>query len=38
MTRDIRERLKLFLLYDWIRYEDERHAFTSKEERKSWLI
>jgi hypothetical protein len=38
MTRDIRERLRLFLLHDWISYEDERHTWTSREERKSWLM
>jgi len=35
MTRDIRERLRLFLLHDWIHHEDERHTWTSKEERRS---
>jgi hypothetical protein len=38
MTRDIRERLQLFLLRDWINHEDERHAFTSREERRDWLV
>jgi hypothetical protein len=38
MTRDIRERLRLFLLGDWIRHEDERRTFTSNEERRDWLI
>jgi hypothetical protein len=38
MTRDIRERLNLFLLHDWVRHQDERHTFTSKEERRDWLI
>jgi hypothetical protein len=38
MTRDIRERLKLFLLHDWIRHEDERHAYTSNQGRRDWLI
>jgi hypothetical protein len=38
MTRDIRERLRLFLLHDWIRQEDQRHALTSNEERREWLI
>jgi len=38
MTRDIRERLRLFLLHDWIRYEDGRHAFASDEVRREWLI
>jgi hypothetical protein len=38
MTRDIRERLRLFLLHDWIRHEDERHAWTSWEERRDWLV
>jgi hypothetical protein len=37
MTRDIRERLKLFLLHDWISYEDERHSW-APEERRDWLI
>jgi hypothetical protein len=38
MTRDIRDRLRLFLLGDWIRHEDERRTFTSEEERRDWLI
>jgi hypothetical protein len=38
MTRDIRERLKLFLLHNWIRHEDERHSYMPREERREWLI
>ena len=37
MTRDIRERLQLFLLHDWIHYEDERHTWPP-DERREWLI
>ena len=38
MTRDIRERLRMFLRHDWIRHEDERCTFTSEEERSDWLL
>src|SRR2546429_6523046 len=38
LTRDIRERLRLFLLHDRIRHEDGRHAFASDEVRREWLV
>ena len=38
MTRDIEERLRLFLLHDWVRFEGDNHAYMPLEERKAWLI
>ena len=38
MTRDIEERLRLFLLHDWVRFEADNHAYMPPEERKAWLI
>ena len=38
MTRDIADRLRLFLLHDWVRFEGDNHAHMPHEERKAWLI
>ena len=38
MTRDIAERLRLFPLHDWVRFEGDKHSDMPREERKAWLI
>jgi hypothetical protein len=38
MTRDIEQRLHLFLLHDWYRHERERHAHWPPDEFRNWAI
>ena len=38
MTRDIEDRLRLFLLHDWVRFEGDNRSDMPREELKAWLI